>query len=114
MRIDQNGKVGIATTSPAYGLDVANGVGLSGTARFYDQTATTGATLVTITAGASQTVASTVLSVGGVVKFAGTNSTGSGSALLGANSPATVVSAPYTWIKAIASDGTTVFLPAWK
>lgn len=42
------------------------------------------------------------------------SSTGSGSAALGANSPATVPGAPYTWISFVASDGTQVWVPAWK
>lgn len=41
-------------------------------------------------------------------------STGAASAALGANSPATITTAPYTWIQAKAPDGTTVFIPAWK
>ncbi|HEY1896705.1 MAG TPA: right-handed parallel beta-helix repeat-containing protein [Terracidiphilus sp.] len=41
-------------------------------------------------------------------------STGAGSAALGANSPATVLTAPYTWLKTQAPDGTIVFLPCWK
>lgn len=49
----------------------------------------------------------------GKVKY-GTSTTGGGSALLGANSPATINTAPYTWITAIAPDGTTVYIPAWK
>jgi hypothetical protein len=40
--------------------------------------------------------------------------TGAASAALGANSPATVATAPYTWIQAKAPDGTTVYIPAWK
>jgi hypothetical protein len=43
-----------------------------------------------------------------------TNSTGAGTALLGTNCPAVTVSAPYTWFKCISSDGSTVYLPAWK
>jgi hypothetical protein len=39
---------------------------------------------------------------------------GAGSAALGANCPATTATAPYTWLKALASDGSTVYLPAWK
>lgn len=50
----------------------------------------------------------------GDVVFHGTNTTGAGSALLGTNSPASTNTAPYTWIKAISSDGSTVYLPAWK
>lgn len=50
----------------------------------------------------------------GIPKFAGTNTTGAGSAALGANSPATTNTAPYTWIQATAADGSTVYIPAWK
>ena len=46
--------------------------------------------------------------------FKGTNTTGSGAALLGANSPAVTLTAPYTWIQAVAADGSTVYIPAWK
>ncbi len=42
------------------------------------------------------------------------NVTGSGSAALGANSPATTNTAPYTWMKSIALDGSVVYVPAWK
>lgn len=50
---------------------------------------------------------------GGPIKY-GTNTTGAGTALLSTNCPAVTVAAPYTWITAISSDGSTVFLPAWK
>jgi hypothetical protein len=53
------------------------------------------------------------LLVSGKIKF-GTNATGAGSALLGSNSPATTNSAPYTWVTSISSDGSTVYIPAWK
>lgn len=39
---------------------------------------------------------------------------GAGSASLGANCPASVTSAPYMWIVMISSDGTKVYVPAWK
>jgi hypothetical protein len=42
------------------------------------------------------------------------NSTGAGSAALGANCPATTLTAPYTWLKMASSDGSTVYVPAWK
>lgn len=48
------------------------------------------------------------------IKYTGANTTGAGSALLGANSPAGTLSAPYTWFTMIASDGSTVYVPAWK
>lgn len=50
----------------------------------------------------------------GVPTFAGPNTSGAGSALLGSNSPATTNSAPFVWITAAASDGSTVYIPAWK
>lgn len=52
--------------------------------------------------------------VTGQVEFYGTNTTGSGSAALGSNCPAATASAPHTWIKAISSDGSTVYIPCWK
>ena len=41
-------------------------------------------------------------------------STGAGAALLGANSPATVLTAPFTWLKQQGPTGETLFIPAWK
>jgi hypothetical protein len=47
--------------------------------------------------------------------FGSANSTGLGSAALGSNCPASTVSKPYTWIKALSADGVTVvYIPAWK
>lgn len=43
-----------------------------------------------------------------------TDTTGGGSALLGANCPAGTLTAPYTWITMKSSDGSTVYVPAWK
>lgn len=54
------------------------------------------------------------LRVRGIVEFDAGNTTGSGSAALGANSPAIVVSAPYTWIQIVTQDGSTAYVPAWK
>ena len=42
------------------------------------------------------------------------NATGAGTAALGTNCPATTVSSPYTWLKMTSSDGSTVYVPAWK
>lgn len=50
----------------------------------------------------------------GIPQFAGTNTTGAGSASLGANCPAVTPTAPYTWIQVKTADGSTVFIPAWK
>lgn len=40
--------------------------------------------------------------------------TGAGSALLGTNSPASTLTAPYTWVTMKTSDGSTVYFPVWK
>jgi hypothetical protein len=112
MYITTAGNVGIGTAAPGYLLDVAKGTGL--TARFQDQTATTGDTHVLIDIGAAETASSEVFRINGVMRFGGTNTTGAGAALLGNNSPATVAAAPYTWFRALAADGTVVFIPAWK
>jgi len=108
-----NGSVGIGVAIPTYQLDVGISAG-SGTARFYDQTATTGATRVVITRGAADTTSTQVFEIGGLMKFSGLNSTGAGTALLGTNSPATTNAAPYTWLKVLTSDGSTGYIPVWK
>jgi len=108
-----NVSVGNGTTDGNYKLDVNNS-GSAGTLRVFDQTATTGATLVTISRGAGQTNTSNVLAIDGTLKFGGANSTGAGAALLGSNSPASTLTAPYTWIRAVSSDGSTVYIPCWK
>ena len=54
------------------------------------------------------------LHVIGSIKFAGTNSTGAGTASLSTNCPAVTATAPYTWLTAISSDGSTVYIPCWK
>lgn len=52
--------------------------------------------------------------VNSFIQFKGLNTTGAGSAALGANCPAVTATAPYTWLKAISSDGSTVYIPCWK
>lgn len=52
---------------------------------------------------------------GGLFKpIVGLESTGAGSAALGANSPASTLTAPYKWLKVLTSDGSTVYFPVWK
>lgn len=53
---------------------------------------------------------------GGVLKNAvsGNESTGAGSAALGANSPAVTLTAPFKWLKMILSDGSVGYTPVWK
>lgn len=49
-----------------------------------------------------------------IPRFNGRNTMGTGSASLGANSPAVTTSAPYTWIQVTTADGSTAYIPAWK
>ena len=108
------GNVGIAMVAPAYSLDVSRGVGLTGTARFFDQTASTGATLVTITPGAGQSTSSLVLDIQALARFGGSNSTAAVAGLIGTTCPALTCTAAYTWVKAIAADNSVVYFPVWK
>jgi hypothetical protein len=100
-------------TDGAYKLDIQRS-GASGTMRVKDQTATTGATRILFDLGAADTSSTAILTLNGVMKFGGSNSTGAGSAALGANSPAVTLTAPYTWIKVNTSDGSVAYIPAWK
>lgn len=79
-----------------------------------DATASTGATTVQFDIGAGQSSTSTILTLGGVVRFNGQNTTGAGIASLGSNSPAVTNTSPYTWIRIVTSDGSTAYIPAWK
>jgi hypothetical protein len=45
---------------------------------------------------------------------AGNESTAAGVPLLGANCPATTLSAPFKWFKVKTQDGSTAYIPAWK
>lgn len=53
---------------------------------------------------------------GGVLanKVGANESTGAGIALFGANSPASTLTAPYTWLTVQTSDGSTGYVPIWK
>jgi hypothetical protein len=64
-----------------------------------------------LTLGAGASIA---LPLNANVQFSGVNTTGGGSATLGANSPATVLTAPYRWVRVLAADGTVCFMPIWK
>lgn len=60
------------------------------------------------------TLLSLDLSTGLFHTIAANEATGSGSAALGANCPATTPSAPHTWEKIVTSDGSTGYIPVWK
>jgi len=118
-----NNRLGIGTATPTVPLEVL------GNGRFYSSVAnpsiylgedTTNATSASIaynrgTANLDITPRSAyATNLAGKLKFSIPNSTAAGSALLGANSPATILTAPYTWITVITSDGTTGYMPIWK
>ena len=50
----------------------------------------------------------------GDILVAAANTTGAGTPLFGTNSPAVTNTAPYTWLKMLSHDGSTVYVPAWK
>lgn len=56
---------------------------------------------------------STTLTIDVLPKFAGTNATGSVTATLGSNGPS-MTTTPYTWIKAVSSDGSEGYIPFFK
>lgn len=73
----------------------------------------------TMAVGTTLTVGTTSLFSGvarftSVPRFDGGNVTGAGAALLGANSPATTLTDPFTWITVTTNDGSTAYIPAWK
>jgi hypothetical protein len=50
----------------------------------------------------------------GTPRFNASNTTGAGSASLGANCPAATLGAPYRWIGITTADGSTAYVPCWK
>lgn len=108
---------GGASADPAFAaVSLAGGSGVvSGVLPNANTTAASANTASAIvTRDGSGNFAAGVVTMNGLPKFAGTNSTGAGTALLSTNCPAVTATAPYTWISATAADGSTVFIPAWK
>lgn len=56
----------------------------------------------------------TNLTLSGNLRVAGDITGAGATAGFGTNSPATTLTAPYTWVKFISSDGSTVYVPAYK
>lgn len=55
------------------------------------------------------------IAAAGQIQTAALNeATGAGAAALGANCPAVTPGAPYQWLRFATSDGSTVYVPAWK
>lgn len=48
------------------------------------------------------------------IKFASANSTSAVAGVIGATCPAITCTSAYTWVKAVAADGSTVYFPVWK
>ena len=118
-----SGNVGIGTTSPSaklHAISTTEQLRLGYDASNYLSTTVSSAGLATLaTTGTNASITLTPSGTGNVImskipRFNGTNSTGAGSSLLGANSPATTLTAPYTWISVITSDGSTGYIPCWK
>ena len=119
------GYFAVGSTSPLARFESRDATGASQVAASYDATnacyiAVTSSGQTTIgTAGTNAGITLTPNGTGKIIlsaipRFNGTNSTGAGSSLLGANSPATTLTAPYTWISVITSDGSTAYIPCWK
>jgi hypothetical protein len=75
---------------------------------------TTGHTFVNIGIGAADTSSTENFAIAGIMAFNGSNSTASVAGLIGTTCPAITCTAAYTWIKAMANDGSIIYIPAWK
>lgn len=87
-----------------------------------NQNTTGTASNITASSNSTLTSISTLTTIGalsslvmaGTIKIFG-DTTGSGTVIgLGTNSPASTLTAPYTWVKLLSSDGSTVWVPAYK
>lgn len=90
--------------------------GSVGTLQFYDASLGDYAyfDMTNITNDNPSIVALTLPSVNGTLMTQESASTGAGAALLGANSPASTLTAPATWIKVRLPDDTDAYIPVWK
>lgn len=109
--ISSGSNVGINDLTPDARLDVNGTTANTVPMRIQGFTAQT-SDLVQISNGTATVL--TINNGGQMVTAARNEATGAGSALLGTNSPAVTNTAPYTWIKMKTSDGSTVYIPAWK
>lgn len=79
----------------------------------HSNTTQTGHLRVYTANGGAATEKLRVTAAGNIRFSSGNYTTGSGTALLGTNCPASTVSAPNTWLKFEKSDGTLAYVPAW-
>lgn len=99
------------TLTAAKILTVTNTLTFSGTDSTVITFPTTSATVART--DAANTFAG-VQTFSGAIKVSG-DTTGAGTTVgFGTNSPATTLTAPYTWLKFTSSDGSTVYVPAYK
>lgn len=106
----QTFKAHSVTTGTGASLTIAGGTGsVAGGEVILATSATTGAPTARLTVAADG-----LITVAGQLKLANANTTGAGSALLGTNSPAATLTAPYTWETVKSSDGSTCYMPLWK
>ncbi len=119
----RNGIEDLPSSGTAFSISDAGGIGriiLGGGTGSYDFRAGGGSIDVRIIRNGTSSIKFTDGSTGvaaietGIIKFSGTNTTGAGSAALGANSPAVTNTAPYTWIQVTSADGSQCYVPAWK
>lgn len=95
---------------------VSPGKGTGAGGSFIVQTAPAGSTGTVVgTPTTALTIDSTKLATfAGLIKVSG-DTTGAGITMgFGTNSPATTLTAPYTWLKFISSDGSTVYVAGYK
>lgn len=90
----------------------------AGNFNLYTSTTNSGSIINGITLGSDVLVfdRSGDIGMAGIIdyKTSGNCITGSGTPTLGANCPATTLTAPYKWLKMETDDGSTVYVPAWK
>jgi hypothetical protein len=105
-----NATAGLAITA-AKTLTVTNTLTFSGTDSTVITFPSTSATMARTDAANTFTGTQTF---SGAIKVSG-DTTGAGTtAGFGTNSPAVTLTGPYTWLKFISSDGSTVYVPAYK
>jgi hypothetical protein len=104
-----------ATSDDAIGLGPGNSsIAATTTVDITNTIPTTGHTFVNIGNGAADTSSTETFAIAGIMKFGGSNATASVAGVIGTTCPAITCTAAYTWIRAMSSDGSTVYLPAWK
>lgn len=107
--------IGATVAHPMAQLSVRSVDTTSPTLVLREQTSQTADHLQIVSAASESVFYYKIDKTGKVVNSNSANeSTGSGAPLFGTNCPASTLTAPYTWVKMISSDGSTVYYPVWK